>query len=382
MTMDAETETAAARPGTGNRDARFDALLAESQAAVTAAANTLRSVRTKFREAYTAELSRWEALRDEVDERSSDQLKADGARGESNGTGSKSADVTGDARANSLRRELSVLGIEVGRQRAELGRIDVTLKTLENAWLFLERGDMSLVNDGAGSGSSDLQMRIVQAQEAERSRLAQEVHDGPAQALSNAIFQVEYIERVVEDDSRLARTELRFLRELLRRELGDVRSFISQLRPPLLVELGLDGAIREAAERASDLMGIPVNLDLGASPEHLSDAAQTVVLRVVQEALQNVRKHAEASHVAVRSLSEGSDWVLEIRDDGRGFDVPTVALRGRRNFGLQFMRERGELIGARFEVRSRPDGGTVVRLAIPAAHGTEASDAGASRENT
>ena len=62
---------------------------------------------------------------------------------------------------------------------------------------------------------------------------------------------------------------------------------------------------------------------------------------------------------------EDDDWSLEVRDDGRGFDIGAVAARGRRNFGLQFMRERAELIGARFDVRSRPDGGTVVRLAIP-----------------
>src|SRR4029453_11390120 len=95
-------------------------------------------------------------------------------------------------------------------QRAELGRIDVTLKSLENAWLFLERGDVSLVTGDTGviGGGGDVQMRVVQAQEAERSRLAQEVHDGPAQALSNAIFQVEYIERLIESDPRLAGPEL------------------------------------------------------------------------------------------------------------------------------------------------------------------------------
>jgi two-component system nitrate/nitrite sensor histidine kinase NarX len=97
----------------------------------------------------------------------------------------------------------------------------------------------------------------------------------------------------------------------------------------------------------------------------LGDAEQTVVLRIVQEALQNVRKHATATTVAVSTAIDGDDWVLEVRDDGRGFDVGAVAARGRRNFGLQFMRERAELIGARFDVRSRPDGGTVVRLAIP-----------------
>ena len=108
------------------------------------------------------------------------------------------------------------------------------MRSLENTWLFLERGDSSLVAEDAASGSvrPTSQMRIVEAQEAERSRLAQEIHDGPAQALSNAIFQVEYIERVLDRDPRMARTELRFLRELLRRELGDVRTFISQLRPP------------------------------------------------------------------------------------------------------------------------------------------------------
>ena len=90
-----------------------------------------------------------------------------------------------------------------------------------------------------------------------------------------------------------------------------------------------------------------------------------MVLRVVQEALQNVRKHAGATNVVVATMLDGGEWVLEVRDDGRGFDTGAVAARGRRNFGLQFMRERAELVGARFEVRSRPEAGTVVRLAVP-----------------
>jgi signal transduction histidine kinase len=77
-----------------------------------------------------------------------------------------------------------------------------------------------------------------------------------------------------------------------------------------------------------------------------------------------VRKHAGASVVTVRTAVVDGDWTLEVRDDGRGFETDAAG-RGRRNFGLQFMRERAESIGARFDVRSRPDGGTVVRLAIP-----------------
>ena len=192
-----------------------------------------------------------------------------------------------------------------------------------------------------------------------------EVAADRVQALSNAIFQVEYIERVLDSDARLARTELRFLRELLRRELGDVRIFISLLRPPVLMELGLDGAILDVVETISALAGIQITTDLRAPGDRLAEADQTVALRIVQEALQNVRKHATATSASVTTAIEDEHWVLEVRDDGRGFDTGAVATRGRRNFGLQFMRERAELIGARIDVRSGAQEGTVIRLAIP-----------------
>jgi two-component system sensor histidine kinase DegS len=213
--------------------------------------------------------------------------------------------------------------------------------------------------------SDEVRLRVVRAQEAERSRLAQEVHDGPAQALTNAIFQVEYVERILEQDPALARTELRYLRELLRRELGDVRSFVSRLRPRVLDQLGLEGSIRDTAEHMAALTGAAIDATFEAPRRALTDAEQIVVLRIVQEALQNVRKHAEAHHVGVTTRQAPDAWVLEVRDDGRGFDTGADRTRLGRHFGLQIMRERAELIGARFEVHSRPEGGTQVTLAIP-----------------
>ena len=158
---------------------------------------------------------------------------------------------------------------------------------------------------------------------------------------------------------------MRILRELLRRELGDVRAYISQLRPPILADLGLAGAIRDTAEQVGGVLGIPIGLDLDRTIDILPETTQTVILRVIQEALQNVRRHAEARRVDIRARSERDEWVVEVQDDGRGFDTGPAAVSGRRTFGLQFMRERAELIGARFEVRSRPEGGTTVRVAIP-----------------
>ena len=368
-----------AREATEVRDSRFDGLHAEAKAAFAYAGKRLRGVRHRYRDAYRDELAGWQALRDEVDAAeiaagpagpATTTPSASGRAGRRNGQGPDPAagaeQPASDERLTATRAALDRIAADIGRHETELNRLDLAVSTLENTWDFVERGDVTLVPEpSAASLPADLALRIVEAQEAERSRLAQEVHDGPAQALSNAIFHVEYVERVLDHDPALARTELRMLRQLLRRELGDVRTFISHLRPRVLDQLGLEGSIRETVDNMCASMGIDIATDLWAPGGRLDDAQQTVVLRLVQEALQNVRKHASATHATVSSRVEDGAWILEIRDDGRGFDVAAVAARGRRNFGLQFMRERAELIGAHFEVRSRPDGGTVVWLAIP-----------------
>jgi two-component system sensor histidine kinase DegS len=320
-------------------------LIEEAQAAVSEGANALRAIRERYRTAHTAQLERWEKLRRRV-----------GRAGTSNGNANEA-----------LRRDEAVAGREVGHERATLTRIDLAIRSLENAWLFLNREDDSLVLDPNDPASAaDAQMRIVEAQEGERARLAREVHDGPAQALSNGIFQVEVVERLLDRDEMLARAELRLLRDILNRELRSVRAYLSQLRPPLLADLGLSGAISDNAQQVGNIIGVPVAVELDDGLDDLPETVEIVILRVIQEALQNVRKHASATSVRVRVVREKDSWTVEIRDDGRGFDPDATPVSGRRNFGLQFMRERADLIGARFEVRSRPDLGTVVRMAIPA----------------
>src|SRR5665811_2023095 len=218
----------AARGATESRDSRFDELYAEAKSTLGYGANSLRSVTERYREAYHDTLGRWHNLRDqgEAVERSPviPTDKTDPAAAAEAGAE--------DARQKALRAEVERLTSDLGRHQQELSKLELSVRSMENAWLFLERGDASLLAEVADSGfATDLQMRIVQAQEAERSRLAQEVHDGPAQALSNAIFQVEYIERVIGEDVRMASSEPRLLRELLRRELGQVRTFSSRSSP-------------------------------------------------------------------------------------------------------------------------------------------------------
>jgi two-component system sensor histidine kinase DegS len=335
----------------------FDSLYAEAKAALGYAANTLRALTERYREAYHAELTAWHLEHDELETTELGVLAASPPVEAGAGTPVASGE---------LRRTVAVGASELGERATELSRLELAVRGLERTWLFMERGDATLQSDPSIPDlPDDLRMRMVEAREAERVRLAQEVHDGPAQALANAIFQTDYIERILETDPDTVRPELRFLRESLRRGLDDVRAFINQLRPPLLAELGLNGSIEESVATMRALIGGTIETELAAPADPLSDEAQVVVLRVVQEALQNVRRHAEAQHVRVTSRLDGDAWALEVADDGRGFDVDAVTARGRLNFGLQFMRDRAALIGARFEVRSRPSGGTLVRLDIP-----------------
>jgi len=336
---------------------RFDSVYAEAKSALGYAANTLRALTEQYREAYHADLAAWHTEHDELDR---EELDALGPNSD-NGTGAGEPTHSGG-----LRRMVALGASELGERGTELSRLELAVRGLERTWLFLERGDATLQGDtSAPDLPDDLRMRLVEAREAERVRLAQEVHDGPAQALVNAIFQADYIERVLDTDPGTVRTEVRFLRERLRRQLDDVRAFITQLRPPLLAELGLDGSIEDGVATMRALTGATIETDLAAPVSQLSDESQVVVLRVMQEALQNVRRHAEAHTVRVSTRLDDDEWILEVTDDGRGFDIDAVSVRGRRSFGLQFMRDRAELIGARFEVRSRPSEGTVVRLAIP-----------------
>jgi two-component system, NarL family, sensor histidine kinase DegS len=232
------------------------------------------------------------------------------------------------------------------------------------------------VSDAHASQPMDAAAVVLEALDAERARIGREIHDGPAQVLTNALFEVDDIERLVERDPAAALVGLRQLRAMLRRELANVREFISELRPPTVDAGGLDDALTDAVDGFRAATRLAAITDLRGPSGQLDDRQRTVALRVAQEALQNVRKHAQASTVVVSTDVTGDEWTLEIRDDGHGFDVGTVAARGRRNFGMQVMHERAEQIGARFDVRSRQDGGTVVRLAIPTGAPTGAKENG------
>ncbi len=222
--------------------------------------------------------------------------------------------------------------------------------------------------------SSDVEMpsgaALIEAREQERTRLAEELHDGTAQALANALFQTEIVERALRDHPAEAGAELANLRKILERELNTLRAYINQLRPSLGEPASLDEALRDTLEAITERSPLAVDVRLEAPPELLHSTARTTVLRVAQEALRNMAKHSGATHASLstrveRSANGHDRWIMEVRDDGVGFDLDDVTARAdRRHFGLRFMRERAELLGSQLVIDTNRAAGTVVRLTI------------------
>jgi PAS domain S-box-containing protein len=209
----------------------------------------------------------------------------------------------------------------------------------------------------------ELAQRINHAREAERANLAREVHDVLGGMLSSAKFDLSRIVRRTaapghEDLHRIAVD----LVALMQDTITAARTISEQLRPASLDLHGLPEALRQAAERFSARHGITVDVDIDAGLQAPGDAAAVQVYRIVQEALTNVARHAQASRVMLTLQRQGETLELRVIDDGRGLDD---APRRPGAIGLFSMSERARDIGGQLSVARRPEGGTEVMLRVP-----------------
>jgi two-component system, NarL family, sensor histidine kinase DegS len=335
--------------GAGPKPVSFERIYAQATDVVRRDARRIHELAERYREQYRARLQAWMQLRSRFE-------RAANGRGER---------VRATA-VDKLRAEHELVGRELALLQGRLKRLDTAARQLDLVWTYLGSTDPTAEEpDLAESDESPeaVRMRIIRAHEEERHRLAEEVHDGPAQVLTNAIFQLEYLDRVVDSSPRTAKAELAFLRTMLRDGLEEVRGFISTLRPPAL-DVGMEQALGALAAEFEGRCGIGVVVDVAGIDAHLTPDGKTSVLRIVQEALANVRRHAAATQV--RLFTEGTTLIIE--DNGRGFDVMRLASATSRNFGLKFMRERAELMGSMLRIESRQGEGTRILLTLPNTH--------------
>jgi signal transduction histidine kinase len=173
------------------------------------------------------------------------------------------------------------------------------------------------------------------------------------------VLTAESASTLLDRDVEAARVQMTRLQELARQALDELRSLLLELRPPDLVRDGLAGTLRKHVEVLRGLHD--VDIVLAVEHELAADATDGDVLRIAQEALQNALRHAGARHVAVRLGDGDGRLVLEVADDGAGFEPANPELRARR-LGLTSMEERAARLGGRLEIRSAPGAGTTVRL--------------------
>jgi two-component system sensor histidine kinase DegS len=205
---------------------------------------------------------------------------------------------------------------------------------------------------------------IVNAQEAERQRLSRQMHDGPAQAMSNFILQTEIAMRLLDADPAQAKEELSNLKNAAMGTFQKVRNFIFELRPMMLDDLGFIPTIRKYVDAFKEQTSLDVSLTITGTERRLEPYLEVMMFRAVQELLGNTARHSQATSVKVL-VDVGNSLVrVSVDDNGKGFDPDVV--RSGSSLGLKLIRERTEMLGGSFEIDSSAGKGARVSFSVPA----------------
>jgi signal transduction histidine kinase len=211
--------------------------------------------------------------------------------------------------------------------------------------------------------------RILSIEEDIRRRLVRDLHDGPAQLLASILIGLEFIGKLLQAEPERVPQELGNLQPLCRKALRQVRTLLFDLRPVILESQGLVPALQSYVQQQQGLEHLSYHLQVSGFSGRLVTPAERAIFSIVQEAVGNVRKHAQAQNVWIAVAEQDDRLHVGVRDDGQGFDVARVNTEydQRGSLGLLNMRERAEAIGGRLTIRSRSGEGTIVALTAPLA---------------
>ncbi|WP_406515145.1 sensor histidine kinase [Streptomyces sp. NBC_00873] len=262
-----------------------------------------------------------------------------------------------------LHATITMVFAQIGDREAEQNRAQVdTIAELESANARLEQA----LAENAGLHAQ----LLVQAREAgvadERRRLAAEIHDTLAQGLTGIIAQLQVVTSVADNDPALARQHLDRAAALARHSLGEARRSVHNLVPAALEHDDLPGALKKTVTGWAERHGVRADFTVTGTVEPIHDEIGATLLRIAEEALANVGRHAGASRVGITLSFMGDEITLDVRDDGRGFDPAALPPYNRAGgFGLGGMRPRAERVAGTVEVETEPGDGTAVSARVP-----------------
>jgi two-component system sensor histidine kinase DegS len=240
------------------------------------------------------------------------------------------------------------------------------LELLRDLLKVADRADFRPQPSGGGEMTQPLVVRIIEAQERERQQLSRQMHDGPAQSLTNLILQAEICERLFDTQPERARTELANLKQAVAATFQKVRGFILNLRPMMLDDLGVVPTLRRFVDTFSDNSAVTTDLKVTGKERRLPSHKEVTVFRIVQALLNNAVEFGQASSIQI-NLDMGDDLIrASVEDNGSGYEL-TEALNtpDAERLGLATMRERVEMLGGQIHFDSDRRRGTKVSLELP-----------------
>ncbi len=272
------------------------------------------------------------------------------------------------------RQRLLTMRGQLEKMKSDQNNLSYFSDILRNVIQLVEGVDALKPSAGKGHiadpNAAQLIIRIVEAQEEERLRLSRQMHDGPAQSLTNFILQAEICQRLFDrGDPQRASEELSNLRTAATGTFQKVREFIEDLRPMMLDDLGLLPTVRRYVDTFQEKNAVNVKLNFSGEERRIETHLEVMVFRGIQEMMSNARDHGGASEITV-DLDLGFDTVTaQVEDNGSGFD-PEAILNYEGNgdkkaIGLATLRERLELVGGALQVESEEAQGSRITLTIP-----------------
>ena len=213
---------------------------------------------------------------------------------------------------------------------------------------------------------AEVQRRLTESREAERVRLAQDLHDGPVQELYGVSFRLSGLKEALPDEAE--QNGLAAVQSTIQQVIQSLRATFSELRPPALAPFGLEKALRSHAEQFQIAHPeLEINLKLTPDGQALPEPVRLALFRIYQEALNNVLRHAEAKKIWIRLTLEVTQAILEIQDDGLGFKMTQrwIELARQGHLGLVGISERVEALGGRLQIISARGAGALIRVSVP-----------------
>ncbi len=261
-------------------------------------------------------------------------------------------------------QRLFVMKGQIDKLQSDQTRLMRYVEILERVNQVFEANDLgpSGPNSDQVALAKTLEM-IIQAQEAERRRLARQMHDGPAQALSNFILQTEIAMRLFDVDQSRAKEELAGVKTTASTTFQKVRDFIFDLRPMMLDDLGLVPTVTRYVDTFKEQSGIEVRLIATGTEQRFESYIEVLAFRAIQELLGNISHHSQATQVIIQMDSSATGMRVSIEDNGKGFDVEKV--NEKEGMGLKVIRDRVQMLGGNMEVRSNIGHGSHILFQIP-----------------